>query len=97
MIRKPRNTLLQFSTNLFWLLLLVISLVGCGGSGGNSQESISESKIGVFVDSVVAGSYYETSSGLTGYTSIDGEYSYKPGDTITFFVGDMVIGTVTAG
>ena len=54
------------------------------------------SSTGVFVDSAVAGVTYTTSSGLSGTTNASGEFSYQPGDTASFSIGDVSLGSVTA-
>jgi hypothetical protein len=40
---------------------------------------------------------YETSSGQSGFTDHNGRYTYVVGDTVTFFIGGVVMGTTTAG
>nr|WP_284047078.1 VCBS domain-containing protein [Halomonas llamarensis] len=47
------------------------------------------------VDGIVEGAMYSTSSGLTGTTDENGAFEYREGDSITFMVGDVVIGTAT--
>lgn len=49
---------------------------------------------GTFVDAPVAGLSYTTSSEITGVTDADGRYDYRAGDTVTFSLGDLVLGTV---
>ncbi|MBF0446757.1 MAG: Ig-like domain-containing protein, partial [Magnetococcales bacterium] len=50
---------------------------------------------GIFLDSAVAGVTYVTSSGLSGTTGPDGSYDYLPGDTVTFSIGNIVLGSAT--
>lgn len=50
---------------------------------------------GFFIDSPVCGLNYSTSSGLSGKTGPNGQYAYKSGDTVQFFLGDAPIGTET--
>jgi hypothetical protein len=45
---------------------------------------------------VVAGVSFETSSGLTGLTNASGEFSYQTGDTVSFRLGDVELGSVAA-
>lgn len=52
---------------------------GCNGD--------SASGVGVFLDAPVQGLYYETTSGHSGYTNERGEFSYNPGDNVTFKIG----------
>jgi hypothetical protein len=55
------------------------------------------SALGVFLDSPVQGLRYTTSpSNVTGVTNANGEFTYNPGDTVTFALGDLVLGSVPA-
>lgn len=65
---------------------------GTGGDGGGSPPAAQVS--GVFVDAPVAGLSYTTSSDLSGVTDADGRYDYRVGDTVTFSIGNLVLGTV---
>ena len=72
-----------------------------GGSGvGSSSTSTptipTTAKVGVLLDSVVTGVSFETSSGLTGLTNASGEFSYQTGDTVSFRLGDVELGSVAA-
>jgi len=85
------------------LLLLIVSiflLVGCGSSGGESDDTVNtndkETKVGVFLDSAVEGVKYKTSSGIEGFTNDNGEYDYQIGDTVEFFIGDISLGNKVA-
>ncbi|MBE9526641.1 MAG: hypothetical protein IME94_06665, partial [Proteobacteria bacterium] len=60
-------------------------------SGGDS-----ETMTAVLIDGVVEGVEYSTSSGLHGFTDENGGYSFHEGDTITFNVGGVELGSVTA-
>ncbi len=48
---------------------------------------------GVIIDGVIEGLSYETSSGLKGYTDANGSYQYHKGDSVTFSVGGVILGT----
>ncbi|MBD3841091.1 MAG: DVUA0089 family protein, partial [Campylobacterales bacterium] len=50
----------------------------------------------VLVDGVCEGVEYETSSGITGITDSQGNFSFREGDSVTFSVGGVVLGTATA-
>jgi hypothetical protein len=69
---------------------------GGGGNGGNDDIPPAGAVSGVFVDAPVAGLSYLTSSDISGVTDAHGRYNYLPGDTVTFSVGDLVLGTVVA-
>jgi hypothetical protein len=62
---------------------------------GDDESSI---KKGVLIDSETSGVKYRTSSGIIGTTTLNGEYEYKDGDTIEFFIGNEIkmLGSVTA-
>lgn len=64
--------------------------------GGEDPIGTPGAKQGVFVDSPVAGLSYTTSSDLSGVTDDQGRYEYNEGDTVTFSIGELVLGTVPA-
>ncbi|VAW81067.1 hypothetical protein MNBD_GAMMA14-392 [hydrothermal vent metagenome] len=74
------------------LLLAAVLLTACGGGGNNSSSGASLT--GQFVDSPVGGLRYTTTS-TSGFTAADGTFSYKAGETVQFFVGDILIGSAT--
>ena len=51
---------------------------------------------GVIVDGVVQGMHFETSSGFEGMTGDDGSFQYRAGDTISFRVGSVILGSFSA-
>jgi hypothetical protein len=51
---------------------------------------------GTLVDGIVEGLAYTTSSGITGLTDDTGAFSYRETDTVTFMVGDVIVGTADA-
>lgn len=69
---------------------------GGDGDGGGTDTPALAAISGVFVDAPVAGLSYSTSSELTGVTDAEGRYDYRPGDTVTFSIGNLQLGTVTA-
>ncbi len=79
---------------VFAILILgfiVFLTVSCGGGGGSSTQT------GVFEDAMVSGLGYSTvPGGFAGTTSAIGEFKYKKGDVITFFVGNIVLGSAMA-
>ena len=58
------------------------------------KKSREEGKIlkGVFYDSPVQGLEYETQT-ISGITNEKGEFKYRPGETVTFSVGGLVLGS----
>jgi len=77
--------------SLATIVVISSGLYACGGGGG-TPGSTDTTLTGQFVDSVVANLEYQTSSGITGRTDINGYFKYKAGDTVTFKVGKVVIG-----
>lgn len=73
---------------------LAISLMLAGGVLSLSACNESESpKTGVLLDAAVQGMAYTTSGGLTGTTDANGQFSYYTGDTVTFKIGNVTIGS----
>ncbi len=55
------------------------------------------SATGVFLDSPVQGLAYTTApSNVSGVTNANGEFTYNPGDSVTFALGNLVLGAVPA-
>lgn len=89
-----------------------MSLSACGGgdsSPGNSDPPSNNpppappppppapTSTGVFLDAPVQGlSYSGSPSNVSGTTDADGRFEYRDGDTVTFSLGDLVLGTVAA-
>lgn len=66
-------------------------------SGCSEDDEITSSPqpkelTGVFLDSPVEGLYYESET-FSGNTDANGEFSYLEGEMVTFFVGDIEIGS----
>jgi hypothetical protein len=76
----------------------MVMLSGCGsesGSAGGSAEQSPQAVVpakGVFVDSPVAGMSYQTAT-QSGVTDEKGEFKFLPGETVTFSIGDVIIGS----
>jgi hypothetical protein len=71
-----------------------LMLIGCGG--GSDSTPIDTTQTGTFVDAPVKGLRYITAT-QNGYTNDSGEFSYKSGETVEFRLGNLSLGTVTAG
>ncbi len=86
------------------ILAVSLGIFGCGGGGSSSEETTTTSSssvetsllTGQLIDSPVGGVSYETSSGISGVTDNNGYFQYKEGDTVTFSVGKVILGTVEA-
>ena len=71
-------------------------LLGCGGGGDGGATYAKDTVTGQFVDAAVSGLNYTCSSGATGVTNVDGEFTCNTGDTVTFYIGTYEIGSATA-
>jgi len=71
---------------------LVFSMLGCV----DSDSTDTGNSVGTFIDASVSGLNYVTSSGIEGVTTEIGNYEYKPGDTISFTLGKLKLGTNAA-
>jgi hypothetical protein len=67
-----------------------------GSEPVKAADNQTSTKIGVFVDSAVAGLRYKTKSGLSGITNESGEFEYREGDNVTFSLGSIDLGTTNA-
>lgn len=76
---------------------LVFGLSACGGGGSSTQPSSSNSNsnIGTFIDSPVMGLSYETAS-HSGVTNSAGEFNYADGETVSFSLGGIELGSSLA-
>ncbi|MEL7298347.1 MAG: hypothetical protein AAGJ86_11860, partial [Pseudomonadota bacterium] len=79
----------------------IIVLTGCGGGGGDdaialppvpTPPPVSDITEGVFKDSNVAGLSY-VSGGESGVTTADGRFTCETGETVTFSIGAVQLGT----
>jgi len=66
-----------------------LALSACGSSNDSPGTMT-----GVLSDSYVKGVSYTTSSNGSGTTGANGEFNYKSGDTVTFKIGEVTLGTV---
>ncbi len=87
-----RNCTKRFSNfHRACLLVLLLSgltaFIGCSSSGDSPQAT------GVFMDSIVSGLDYRGAQTLAGRTDAAGQFNYKPGDTLTFSIGNLVLGS----
>lgn len=96
----------MFTKNLFVVALLSIAagMTACGGgsSSSNPAPEIDQKPnfpepdengnlTGQFVDSTVEGLRYVGSMGSTGHTTKDGEFTFKPGEVIQFYIGEKTL------
>ena len=72
--------------------LFALALAACGGSGSSSTASV-----GTFTDAgLVSGLQYQTAT-QSGVTDANGKFHYLSGETVTFKVGNIVLGQAIAG
>lgn len=74
-------------------LALAAALSACG-AGSDEEEQVAATTSGVFRDAPVSGLWYQSRTG-NAYTGSGGVFSYKPGETYTFFVGKVKLGSFT--
>lgn len=72
-------------------------LAGCGGGGGSSDGSSTPAALrsGQLGNIPIAGVSYTSSSDQRGVTDGNGQFSYRDGDTVTFKIGNITLGTVS--
>lgn len=78
-------------------LALATSLTGCFGGGGSDDDDddvADTSSTGMFMDSPVGGLAYKSDS-QQGTTNSAGEFQYKDGESVTFSIGDLELGSAS--
>lgn len=91
---------MKFFKTLFPLFLIGL-FIGCSGDDSDINPGPQEPEeptilTGVFLDSEVEGLTYSTET-QNGVTNSEGEYNYLEGETVTFSVGDITLGSGPAG
>jgi hypothetical protein len=78
------------------LFVCIISLLGCSSSSSDPThtEPAGTFITGQFAASTVEGLDYQT-LGRSNATDADGTFSYQSGETVTFAIGDLVLGETT--
>ena len=79
-----------------FVISFVVFVSNCGSGGGITSGGDSSLVKGQFIDDPVQGLNYACSSGATGVTNSNGEYTCSTGDDVTFSIGNTVIGSVPA-
>jgi hypothetical protein len=86
---KSRLSLKSVSVILM-LGFIVLFTFSCGNGGGGGSSS----QTGVFEDAPVSGLGYSTVPGaLNGTTNSRGVFQYQKDDVVTFFIGNMILGS----
>ncbi|MEA1914549.1 MAG: tandem-95 repeat protein, partial [Campylobacterota bacterium] len=65
-------------------------------ASGNDWVQNDDLQSAQLVDGIVEGAYYETSSGVSGFTDENGNFDFRAGDDVTFSVGGVVLGVATS-
>jgi hypothetical protein len=73
------------------LLPLALALAACGGGGSN--EPVKTAVNGNFVDAAVEGAEYIAGTAAKAATGSKGEFTCKEGDSVSFSVGGMALGS----
>jgi len=73
-----------------------LALAGCLGNNNDNSviPAAAPQLTGILSDSVVKGVAYSSSSGVSGTTAANGEFKYAAGDTVTFKIGNVTLGSV---
>jgi hypothetical protein len=74
------------------MLLVASLLIGACSGGGGSGSSESTIQTGQFIDSAVEGVTYTTPT-QSGTTDSDGNFTYLSGEVVSFYIGDILIGS----
>ncbi len=83
---------------LLWLALPLFA--ACGGGGGDGPPTRPPgpvTDVGVFIDSPVEGLTYQSGSNTPGTTDTEGMFVYEVGETLSFSVGGVQLGTLPDG
>ena len=77
----------------FLVVLLSVVISGCGGGteSSESEKNGVDTSSGVFKDNEVEGLYYVTNS-KSGITDGFGNFKYKAGEIVGFYIGDIFLG-----
>lgn len=93
-------------TDIVWLQpsgQLTLWLMNAAGAAPNvtinagmAPFTVASTQSGILTDAKITGVSYTTSSGVTGVTDADGSFRYNVNDTVTFTLGTLQLGSVTA-
>ncbi|MDJ0778159.1 MAG: hypothetical protein QNJ85_09870 [Gammaproteobacteria bacterium] len=68
------------------MISCALMLNGCSSSDSDDPNT------GYFIDSAVEGVFYTTPS-FSGTTDVNGTFTYMPGEEVSFYIGDILLGT----
>lgn len=72
--------------------MVFLLLTACGGGGDGGGNSAATVLTGRFVDSAVQGLRFQSAT-QSGTTNANGEFKYFAGETVTFYIGNFVLGS----
>ena len=84
--------------NRYFIFLSLILSIFCSCSTDDNPsppDEVNGTMQGAFIDSPVEGLKYETET-HSGFTDENGNYDYEEGETVTFYVGDITLGSAVA-
>ena len=77
-------------------VLATVILIGCGGGGGggggDAATATTVTSTATFIDSYVTGLEFESAT-QHGVTDTNGNFIYKEGESVTFHIGNLYIGS----
>ena len=76
-------------------LAMVGAALGACGGGGTEFSSTEPPSTGIFIDSPVGGINYKTPT-QSGITGPNGNFLYRPGEAVTFSIGNIQFPPVPA-
>ncbi|NOU01494.1 MAG: hypothetical protein HOO95_07980 [Gallionella sp.] len=81
---------------ILMMLFAALTLIGCSGGGDSTPATTNVT--GKFIDATVVGMDYKcgTSTTVSGTTNSTGQYTCPAGQTVAFYVGDILIGSVSS-
>jgi Fibronectin type III domain len=78
------------------VLAMTLTLMACGGGGGSSPAGGSAAVTGKFVDATVAGLGYKCGTSATlNTTNASGQFTCPSDQSVSFYVGDILLGLVS--
>lgn len=92
-ISEERRLIMLRKSSICLILLIGFIIVSMGTSHAWKWHGWKHKKLkGVFYDSPIQGVWYKTPSGI-GITNRKGEFKYRKGDRVTFWIGGVVLGS----
>ncbi len=98
------SAVINYCSSLLWVTIVLtmtaVLVTGCGGGSGHTDTGMGSGMgsglvSGTFLDSEVEGLHYQTAT-QSGLTDMDGTFFYNQGETIRFFMGDVMLGEAPA-